>query len=91
MRQRVWSAVATIRARCRGWHRPPLVVHRCAGRSALVLDFPVAEHLDACPAEGVGIVSTFWGDPATVHDRIHAMGAVHLHSVGSVDEARRAR
>lgn len=56
----------------------------------LVLDFPVAEQLDACLAEGVGIVSTFWGDPATVHDRIHAMGAVHLHSVGSVDEARRA-
>jgi len=56
----------------------------------LVLDFPVAEQLDACLAEGVGIVSTFWGDPATVQHRIHAAGAVHLHTVGSVDGARRA-
>jgi NAD(P)H-dependent flavin oxidoreductase YrpB (nitropropane dioxygenase family) len=56
----------------------------------LVLDFPVAQQLDACLAEGVGIVSTFWGDPATVHSQIRASGALHLHSVGSVAEARRA-
>lgn len=56
----------------------------------LILDFPVAEQLRACLAEGVGIVSTFWGDPATVHEQVRAAGAVHLHSVGSVDEARRA-
>jgi NAD(P)H-dependent flavin oxidoreductase YrpB (nitropropane dioxygenase family) len=56
----------------------------------LILDFPVAEQLDACLAEGVGIVSTFWGDPAAVHELIRAAGAVHLHTVGSVDGARRA-
>lgn len=56
----------------------------------LVLDFPVAGQLDACLAEGVGIISTFWGDPATAHGRIRASGAIHLHSVGSVDEACRA-
>ena len=29
----------------------------------LVLDFPVDELLDACLAEGVPALSTFWGDP----------------------------
>jgi NAD(P)H-dependent flavin oxidoreductase YrpB (nitropropane dioxygenase family) len=56
----------------------------------LVLDFPIAEQLDACLDLGVGIVSTFWGDPAAVQGRIRACGAVHIHTVGSVDEARRA-
>ena len=56
----------------------------------LVLDFPIADRLDACLAEGVRIVSTFWGDPATVHDTIHDGGALHLHTVGSAQEARRA-
>ncbi|RFC75116.1 nitronate monooxygenase [Streptomyces sp. AcE210] len=56
----------------------------------LVLDFPVADRLDACLEEGVPIISTFWGDPATCTARIHAAGAVHLHVVGSPDEARRA-
>jgi NAD(P)H-dependent flavin oxidoreductase YrpB (nitropropane dioxygenase family) len=56
----------------------------------VVLDFTVVGQLDACLALGVGIVSTFWGDPATVHERIRGGGAVHLHTVGSVDEALRA-
>lgn len=33
------------------------------------------------------IISTFWGDPAPYVDLIHAAGALHLHSVGSVTEA----
>ncbi|WUF43249.1 nitronate monooxygenase [Streptomyces sp. NBC_00483] len=56
----------------------------------LVLDFPVAERLDACLEHGVPIISTFWGDPATCTATIHAAGAVHVHTVGSVDEARHA-
>jgi NAD(P)H-dependent flavin oxidoreductase YrpB (nitropropane dioxygenase family) len=55
-----------------------------------VLDFPVEDILRAALDEGVPIISTFWGDPATVHDHIAAAGALHLHTVGSVDEARRA-
>ncbi|WKX73837.1 nitronate monooxygenase family protein [Streptomyces sp. XD-27] len=56
----------------------------------LVLDFPVDELLDACLAEGVPIISTFWGDPSTVAGRVRSAGAVHLHTVGSVTEAERA-
>lgn len=56
----------------------------------LVLDFPIAERLDLCLEQGVPIISTFWGDPEPVNSRIHAAGAVHFHTVGSVAEARRA-
>ena len=56
----------------------------------LVLDFPVADKLDACLERGVPVISTFWGDPATCTARIHAAGAIHLHAVGSPDEARQA-
>ncbi|MET8687249.1 nitronate monooxygenase [Streptomyces sp. NPDC004732] len=56
----------------------------------LVLDFPVADRLDACLEGGVPVISTFWGDPATCTARIHAAGALHVHAVGSPDEARRA-
>ncbi|MFE6690625.1 NAD(P)H-dependent flavin oxidoreductase [Streptomyces sp. NPDC057743] len=56
----------------------------------LVLDFPVDHVLTTCLDEGVPIVSTFWGDPASVNERVHAAGALHLHTVGSAGEARRA-
>jgi nitronate monooxygenase/enoyl-[acyl-carrier protein] reductase II len=55
-----------------------------------VLDFPVAENIAACLDEGVDVISTFWGDPRDVHAQIAAGGALHMHIVGSVDEARRA-
>jgi NAD(P)H-dependent flavin oxidoreductase YrpB (nitropropane dioxygenase family) len=56
----------------------------------LVLDFPVDDVLGACLDAGAPIVSTFWGDPAAVADRVHAAGALHLHTVGSVEEAEQA-
>ncbi len=56
----------------------------------LVLDFPVDELLDACLAESVPVISTFWGDPSAVAGRVHSAGAVHLHTVGSVAEAEAA-
>jgi NAD(P)H-dependent flavin oxidoreductase YrpB (nitropropane dioxygenase family) len=56
----------------------------------LVLSFPVDALLDACLEAAVPVVSTFWGDPAMVNDRIHAAGGVHLHTVSSADDARRA-
>ncbi len=79
-----WLDEATVRAQIR-WVRDR--TDRPFGVN-LVLDFPVARQLDACLDEGISIVSTFWGDPAAVHERIRASGAVHLHSVGSVAEAR---
>jgi len=46
-------------------------------------------HIDTALDEGAPIVSTFWGDPATVISRIHDAGALSLHTVGSADEARK--
>jgi NAD(P)H-dependent flavin oxidoreductase YrpB (nitropropane dioxygenase family) len=56
----------------------------------LVLAFPIGDLLDACLAEGVPLISTFWGDPAPVTGRVQAAGALHLHTVGTAEEARRA-
>jgi NAD(P)H-dependent flavin oxidoreductase YrpB (nitropropane dioxygenase family) len=43
-----------------------------------------------CLREAVPVVSTFWGDPAPVSRRIRDAGALHMHTVGSVPEARHA-
>ncbi len=56
----------------------------------LVLSFPVDDLLEVSLDEGVPIISTFWGDAGQVSERIHTAGAVHMHTVGSVTEARRA-
>ncbi|MGW3615404.1 NAD(P)H-dependent flavin oxidoreductase [Micromonospora sp. NPDC005163] len=56
----------------------------------LVLDFPVIDTLAVCLDEAVPIISTFWGDPEPVSQRIRDAGALHMHTVGSVREAVRA-
>lgn len=56
----------------------------------LILEWPQAERLEVCLASGVRVISTFWGDPASVHDQIAAGGALHLHAVASAEEARQA-
>jgi nitronate monooxygenase len=56
----------------------------------LILEWDQHERLQACLEESVDVVSTFWGDPAPYADAIHAGGALHIHTVGSADEARRA-
>jgi len=43
-----------------------------------------------CLEEGVQVVSTFWGDPAPYRHLVEQVGAIHVHTVGSADEARRA-
>jgi len=50
------------------------------------------EHVQLAPAleARVPVISTFWADPAPVIERIHASGALVLHTVGSAEEARRA-
>jgi NAD(P)H-dependent flavin oxidoreductase YrpB (nitropropane dioxygenase family) len=78
------------------WHGPErardairLVRQRTAAPFGvnLVLDFPVDDTLAACLAEGVPVVSTFWGDPEPVNRQIRAAGALHMHTVGGVAEA----
>jgi NAD(P)H-dependent flavin oxidoreductase YrpB (nitropropane dioxygenase family) len=56
----------------------------------LGLSFPIRDQLDAALLAGVRVVSTFWGDPRPVHDNIADGGALHLHTVGTASEARRA-
>ncbi|MCC6315555.1 MAG: nitronate monooxygenase [Thermomicrobiales bacterium] len=56
----------------------------------LVLAWDPAERLRIALAEGVRIVSFFWGDPAPWVDPVHAAGGLVLHTVGSAAEARRA-
>ncbi|HTP20214.1 MAG TPA: nitronate monooxygenase [Solirubrobacteraceae bacterium] len=56
----------------------------------LVLHWDQRERLEICAQERVPIVSTFWGDPASYVGPIHDSGAVHIHTVGSVAEARGA-
>ena len=56
----------------------------------LVLDWPQEERLRQCLDAGVGIVSTTWGDPAPLVRIAHEGGAIFLHTVGDVAEARRA-
>jgi NAD(P)H-dependent flavin oxidoreductase YrpB (nitropropane dioxygenase family) len=56
----------------------------------LVLEWDQHERLRACAQEPVAVVSTFWGDPRPYVEAIHACGALHLHTVGCAEEARRA-
>jgi NAD(P)H-dependent flavin oxidoreductase YrpB (nitropropane dioxygenase family) len=53
----------------------------------LLLEWPQEERLAACLAEGVRVVSLFWGDPAPHVEAIHRAGALLMQSVGGVDEA----
>jgi NAD(P)H-dependent flavin oxidoreductase YrpB (nitropropane dioxygenase family) len=57
----------------------------------LVLEWSPEERLEVALEEGVPVVSFFWGDPAPYVRRVHDTGALVLHSVGSVTEARAAR
>jgi NAD(P)H-dependent flavin oxidoreductase YrpB (nitropropane dioxygenase family) len=56
----------------------------------VVLEWEQDERVQVCAEESVAAVSTFWGDPRPYVERIHAGGALHLHSVGSAEEALRA-
>jgi nitronate monooxygenase len=81
-----WDPVPVLRAKIdqvRGHTTEPFGVN-------LVLQWPQHHRLVACLDAGIRVISTFWGDPAAVNKRIHSAGAIHLHTVGTVDEARRA-
>lgn len=55
-----------------------------------VLQWDQHERVRECVQEPVAVVSTFWGDPAPYVDAIRAGGALHVHTVGCAEEARRA-
>lgn len=47
-----------------------------------VLEFEIENQLKICLAEGIKIISLFWGTPEPYIDRIHQAGAIAIHSVG---------
>jgi len=73
----VRSRIAKVRART----RRPFAVNLNVSR-------PQAERLAVVLDEGVRIVSFFWGEPGSLMDEAHAVGAMVLVSVGSAKEAR---
>jgi NAD(P)H-dependent flavin oxidoreductase YrpB (nitropropane dioxygenase family) len=81
------------------WTRPDQVRGRIQAVQALtskafgvnlVLQWPQQERLSLCLDEQVAVVSTFWGDPAPYVPRVRDAGALHVHTVASAAEARRA-
>lgn len=57
----------------------------------LVLEWDQTDRLNACLDAGVTIVSFFWGDASRYISRVQSAGAKAIVSVGSSEEARRAR
>src|SRR5580700_2826859 len=56
----------------------------------LVLTSDQHRRLDDALEAGLRIVSFFLGDPAGYVEQVHDAGGIVLHTVGSVEEARRA-
>jgi NAD(P)H-dependent flavin oxidoreductase YrpB (nitropropane dioxygenase family) len=56
----------------------------------LNLEFPQEERLDVCLEEKVPVISFFWRDPSSLVSRAKQAGAIVLHTIGSVEDARRA-
>jgi NAD(P)H-dependent flavin oxidoreductase YrpB (nitropropane dioxygenase family) len=56
----------------------------------LNMEFPQEERLEACLEEEVRIISFFWRDPSPLVAKAKDAGAIVLHTVGNVADARRA-
>ena len=55
-----------------------------------VLAWDQHHRVDQALSAGLRIVSLFWGDPSGYVDSVHDAGGLCMHTVGSVEEARRA-
>jgi nitronate monooxygenase len=78
-----WTAVEEVAARVEATRA---LTDRAFGAN-LVLAWPQHERLRRCLDAGAPVVSTAWGDPSSYVGDVHAAGAVHLHMVGSAEEA----
>src|SRR5215211_2685437 len=81
-----WTAPEDMRAHIR---RTRALTDRPFGVN-LVLEWDQRERVAVCADESVAVDSTFWGDPGPYVEAVHAGGALHLHTVASADDARRA-
>jgi nitronate monooxygenase len=82
-----------------GWLTPEVIREQITRTRALtdrpfgagfVLDRPQEERVEVALDAGMRIISLFWGDPAPYVARVHDAGALLMHAVGSVAEARQA-
>jgi len=55
-----------------------------------VLAFDQHRRVDQALSAGLRVASLFWGDPQDYVELVHDAGGLVMHTVGSVDEARRA-
>ena len=81
-----WAEPADIDAKIR---RVRALTDRPFGVN-LILRTEQEERLRRCLDAGARIVSLFWGDPAPLVPIAHDAGAIVMHTVGDVTEARRA-
>lgn len=81
-----WTPVEAVRERVRAARR---LTSRPIGVN-LVLEWPQHERLQALHGQQVPVIWTHWGDPASYVDEVRDLGAFHLHTVGSSEEAIRA-
>jgi NAD(P)H-dependent flavin oxidoreductase YrpB (nitropropane dioxygenase family) len=81
-----WTSAGAVRDRIRATRA---LTDRPFGVN-LVLEWDQHERVRACANQRVAVVSTFWGNPRPYVDTIHAAGALHIHTVGSAEEACRA-
>jgi len=79
-----WSTPDAIRAEIRA---TKALTSRPFGVN-LVLTQPQEERLAVCLAEGVPVVSFFWGQAASLTTTAHRGGAKVLHTIGSAEAAR---
>jgi nitronate monooxygenase len=82
-----------------GWLAPDQIREQISSTRALtqrpfgagfVLNREQHARLEVALDEGIGVISMFWGDPGPYVDRVHRAGALLMHAVGSVPEARHA-
>ncbi len=82
-----------------GWRTPEVIHEEIRSTRALterlfgagfVLDRPQDERVEAALEAGAKIISLIWGDPAPYVARVHVAGALLMHAVGSIAEARHA-
>ncbi len=55
-----------------------------------VLEWDQRPRVNACLDAGLKIISTFWGDPVHYVPISHKAEAIHIHTVGSAADAKRA-
>ena len=82
-----WRSPAEARAKIRATRQ---LTQRPFGIN-LVLAWDMRERLEAALDEGVGIVSLAWGDPTPFTSIAHRAGAFVIQTVGSAEEAVRAK